>query len=223
MGAPSFAHRSALRDAARAGRIPAELRGGPPATPAPERAAATAPPQRLHRLRSMRLRRGRGHGSLGWPLRGRHGLDALQLAQHAGLRRGGAVFRGRWRRSARTTRGAVSGARPDARARRVRSFQGRGDVFAVRERRVRDRAVRHAASIATLLAAVGCGARTPGAGGSSDGARALTTRSTGSGRPPLVVIAREGDAKGAVAVAVTTAGVAPDRGALAGVALAALV
>jgi hypothetical protein len=81
--------------------------------------------------------------------------------------------------------------------------------------------VRRAARVATLLAAAGC-AHTPGAGG-SEGARALATRSTGSGRPSLVVVAREGDAKGAVAVAVTTAGVAPDRGALAGVALAALV
>jgi hypothetical protein len=49
------------------------------------------------------------------------------------------------------------------------------------------------------------------------------TRSTGSDRPPLVVIVRDGDARGALATAVTTAGVAPDRGALAAVALAALV
>jgi hypothetical protein len=52
---------------------------------------------------------------------------------------------------------------------------------------------------------------------------ALATRRTGDGRPPLAVVAREGDAKGAVAFAVTTAGVAPDRGAMAAVTLAALV
>ncbi len=84
-------------------------------------------------------------------------------------------------------------------------------------------AIRHATGIATLLAAIGCGAHAPGAGGRSDGTGALATRRTGDGRPPLAVVAREGDAKGAVAVAVTTAGLAPDRGALAGVALAALV
>ncbi len=83
---------------------------------------------------------------------------------------------------------------------------------------------RIAASIAALIATVGCGAHAPGpAARSSAAGRALGTRSTGSGRPPLVVVAREGDARGALAVAVTTAGVAPDRGALAAVSLAALV
>ncbi len=88
---------------------------------------------------------------------------------------------------------------------------------------MRGGAIRHATAIATVVAAVGCGAHTPGAGGRPDGERALATRSTGDGRPPLSVIVREGDAKGAVAVAVTTAGIAPERGALAGVSLAALV
>jgi len=88
---------------------------------------------------------------------------------------------------------------------------------------VRAGANRHAISLAALLSSSGCGAHAPGAGGPLDAGRALSTRSTGSGRPPLAVIAREGDAKGAMAVAVTTAGLAPDRGALAGVALAALV
>ncbi len=88
---------------------------------------------------------------------------------------------------------------------------------------MRGGAVRHAIAIATVVAAMGCGAHTPGAGGRPDGERALATRSTGDGRPPLSVIVREGDAKGAIAVAVTTAGVAPERGALAGVSLAALV
>jgi hypothetical protein len=50
-----------------------------------------------------------------------------------------------------------------------------------------------------------------------------TTRSLGAGRPRLAVIARDGDAESAVAVAVDTEGIAPDRGAMPGVALAALV
>jgi hypothetical protein len=50
------------------------------------------------------------------------------------------------------------------------------------------------------------------------------TRSLASDRrPPVAAVLRGGDARGAVAVAVTTAGVAPERGALVGVALAALV
>jgi hypothetical protein len=88
---------------------------------------------------------------------------------------------------------------------------------------VRAGSLRRATAIAMIVATGGCGARTPGAGGRLDGERALATRSTGDGRPPLAVIVREGDAKGAVAVAVTTAGIAPDRGALAGVSLAGLV
>lgn len=87
---------------------------------------------------------------------------------------------------------------------------------------MRGTTVRDATAVAALLATIGCGAHGPGAGG-RDAAGALATRRTGDGRPLLAVIAREGDAKGAVAVAVTTAGIAPDRGALAGVALAALV
>ena len=73
-----------------------------------------------------------------------------------------------------------------------------------------------------LAGSIGCGAHRPGAGAEAAG-WALATRSTGDGRPPLAVVAREGDAQGAVAVAVTTAGLAPGRGALAAVALAALV
>jgi hypothetical protein len=42
------------------------------------------------------------------------------------------------------------------------------------------------------------------------------------GRPPLAVVAREGDPRGAVAVAVVTQGIAPERGAEVPVALAAL-
>jgi hypothetical protein len=85
---------------------------------------------------------------------------------------------------------------------------------------VRGASVRDAAAVAALLA-IGCGGHS--GAGARDATGALATRRTGDGRPPLAVIAREGDAKGAVAVAVTTAGIAPDRGALAGVALAALV
>src|SRR5205085_1704179 len=55
----------------------------------------------------------------------------------------------------------------------------------------------------------------------SAGARPLATRETGSGRPPLAVVVRDGDPRGAVAVAVSTEGM--DRGAMPGVALAALV
>jgi hypothetical protein len=70
---------------------------------------------------------------------------------------------------------------------------------------------------------VGCGARMHGAGARRDTRGAVATRSTGSGRPTLAVVTREGDARGALAVAVTTAGVAPERGALPAVALAALI
>jgi hypothetical protein len=73
-----------------------------------------------------------------------------------------------------------------------------------------------------LTGASGCGAH--GRGGDLQAAApAVGTRATGVGRPPLAVLAREGDARGAIAVAVTTAGIAPDRGALAGVTLGALV
>jgi hypothetical protein len=45
----------------------------------------------------------------------------------------------------------------------------------------------------------------------------------GAGRPSLAVVEREGDSRGAIAVAVTTEGIASDRGAMVAVALAALV
>ncbi len=54
-------------------------------------------------------------------------------------------------------------------------------------------------------------------------APAMASRPTGDRRPRLAVLTRQGDARGAVAVAVTTDGLAPNSGALAGVALAALV
>ncbi len=48
-------------------------------------------------------------------------------------------------------------------------------------------------------------------------------RSVGEARPSLTVIERDGDARGALAIAVSTQGIAPERGALVGVALAALI
>jgi hypothetical protein len=77
-------------------------------------------------------------------------------------------------------------------------------------------------ALAVLAATGGCGAHGHESGLPAE-APALGTRLTGAGRPPLAVLAREGDAQGALAVAVTTAGIASDRGALAGVTLAALV
>ncbi len=48
-------------------------------------------------------------------------------------------------------------------------------------------------------------------------------RSVGKGRPPLAAVVRDGDAGGGVAVAVSSEGIAGERGAVAGVSLAALV
>jgi hypothetical protein len=52
---------------------------------------------------------------------------------------------------------------------------------------------------------------------------AIVQRATGEGRPTLAVVARDGDVRGAIALAVTTDGIDTDRGALVPVALAALV
>lgn len=80
------------------------------------------------------------------------------------------------------------------------------------------------ALLAMSMGASGCGAPTrlaePRAAEVPIG---MSTRSTGDARPPVTVIARDGDALGAIAVAVATDGVAEERGALVGVALAALV
>lgn len=79
------------------------------------------------------------------------------------------------------------------------------------------------ASLALLAVAVmtaGCG------GGGAPGPKApggIRTRAVRDGRPPLAVVARTGDAMSALAVAVTTEGIAPERGAVPSVALAALV
>lgn len=73
-----------------------------------------------------------------------------------------------------------------------------------------------------VLAAAGCGgARAAPVRASIP--MAIATQSTGQGRPPLAVVSRQGDAVGALAVAVTTEGIAPERGAVPAVALAALV
>jgi len=71
--------------------------------------------------------------------------------------------------------------------------------------------------------AVACGSARSERARSVEGAGELLTRATGGERPPLAVIAREGDPGGAIAVAVTTEGIEPQRGALVAVALAALV
>lgn len=75
---------------------------------------------------------------------------------------------------------------------------------------------------AGIVAAGGCAARNEGAR-SPEGNGELRTRLTGGSRPPLAVIAREGDPRGAVAVAVTTEGIDEQRGALVATSLAALV
>src|ERR1700704_5717572 len=74
--------------------------------------------------------------------------------------------------------------------------------------------------IATMVASSGCGANADLAGRPT-GPR--TSVAIGAGRPWLSVVEREGDPRGALAVAVTTEGIAPDRGATIAVALAALV
>jgi hypothetical protein len=85
------------------------------------------------------------------------------------------------------------------------------------------RVARCAAGAAIAVAACGCVAIRPGSSPAAAPGGALATRSTGNGRPDLAVVARQGDARGAMGVAATTEGIAPDRGAMVGVALAALV
>jgi len=80
------------------------------------------------------------------------------------------------------------------------------------------------ALLATSIGTSGCSAHTLRSEARPAGAPiGVSTRSTGDARPPVIVIVREGDALGAIAVAVATDGVAGERGALVGVALAALV
>jgi hypothetical protein len=84
------------------------------------------------------------------------------------------------------------------------------------------RAARSALAFGALALAAACGGN-PGASANHPHAASRGARATGEGRPPLAVVAREGDARGALSVAVSTEGIAPERGALVGVALAGLV
>ena len=77
------------------------------------------------------------------------------------------------------------------------------------------------AAAAAFALSAGCGAAAQGV--RADEPAAIATRNTGQGRPPLTVVTREGDAEGAIAVAVSSEGIGAERGALAAVALAALV
>lgn len=80
------------------------------------------------------------------------------------------------------------------------------------------------APLAAAATAVGCGGTARGdrlQSPESEGAPLI--RTTGGSRPPLAVIARDGDGRAAIAVAVTTEGIETPRGALVGVALASLV
>ncbi len=78
------------------------------------------------------------------------------------------------------------------------------------------------AGCAALIAALGCGGQR-GATAAPSPPFALGASGAADGRPPLALVAREGDGRGALAVAVTTEGIAPERGAMPAVALAALV
>lgn len=79
------------------------------------------------------------------------------------------------------------------------------------------------AASAVVAFATGCGGHASGPPVTSSGMRPIAMRATGAGRPPLAHVSRQGDAGSAVAVAVTTEGIAPERGAVPAVALAALV
>jgi hypothetical protein len=81
---------------------------------------------------------------------------------------------------------------------------------------IRSRAV----VVVALIATSSCGGPTRTAAGP---ATPRTSVAVGAGRPSLTVVERDGDARGAVAIAVTTDGIAPDRGAVVGVALGSLV
>jgi hypothetical protein len=81
-------------------------------------------------------------------------------------------------------------------------------------------AAHRAALVAWVVVACACG------GASGTHARAPAARPTvnvGAARPPVSAVEREGDGLGGIAVAVDTEGIAPDRGAVVAVSLAALV
>jgi hypothetical protein len=90
-------------------------------------------------------------------------------------------------------------------------------------RTVHTRRTGRGAALAMVCALAGCGGAGAG-GGQGKGAQAPTSETRqAKDRPPLAVVARDGDPRGAIAVAVSTDGIAADRGAEAAVALAALV
>ncbi|HEY4014423.1 MAG TPA: hypothetical protein VGM06_13870 [Polyangiaceae bacterium] len=81
-------------------------------------------------------------------------------------------------------------------------------------------AARRAARVAWGVVACACG----GPSGSRPHVPAArATVDVGAGRPPVSAVEREGDGLGGIAIAVDTEGIAPDRGAVVAVALAALV
>jgi hypothetical protein len=77
-------------------------------------------------------------------------------------------------------------------------------------------------ALALALATLACGAC---GGGSAAPARhaARTSVALGAGRPLLTVVERDGDARAAVAIAVTTEGISPEKGAAVAVSIGALV
>ncbi|MBV9945946.1 MAG: hypothetical protein JOZ69_03770, partial [Myxococcales bacterium] len=70
-----------------------------------------------------------------------------------------------------------------------------------------------AALVAAMAVACACG------GGARKAGPPRTQLSAGAQRPSLSVVERDGDASGAIAVAVTTQGISPDRGAAVAIAL----
>ncbi len=78
--------------------------------------------------------------------------------------------------------------------------------------------------VAAAIAAMGCGGRAHQATARPlDSRGGIATDTATADHPPLEPVVREGDTRGAIAIAVSTDGIAEDRGALVGVALAALV
>ncbi|MCL2449363.1 MAG: hypothetical protein FWD17_10470 [Polyangiaceae bacterium] len=105
-------------------------------------------------------------------------------------------------------RSVIRGARPASRA------AGRAAIW-----------IGRGVALAAPIAFCGCAllrGNPPAAPDTASVPAPVVTRPTGDDRPTLAVIEREGDARAAVGVAVSTEGIAPDRGATVGVALAAL-
>ncbi|MBV9945235.1 MAG: hypothetical protein JOZ69_00115, partial [Myxococcales bacterium] len=79
------------------------------------------------------------------------------------------------------------------------------------------KAAARAALVAAIAVACACG------GGPGKLGPPRTQLSAGAQRPSLSVVERDGDASGAIAIAVTTEGIAPDRGAAVAIALGTLI